>query len=129
MKFKSFIVPACITAYKSLIFKDKTMMPYWDVSISRLFWPKLTPQMFIFFNTAPLLWSPLYRDTRGVFYQASCHCADLSETRAGHTLALKYITHALMGSNRGRALKYSSDTNPVNGWPLQRISFWKISPV
>lgn len=47
-----------------------------------------------------------------------CLHADLSETRAGHKLALKYITHNSMGGGCSRTLKYNSDTGPVNGWPL-----------
>lgn len=66
---------------------------------------------------------------RGIFCQPSCQRAALSETRAGHKAALKYITHTLMGRSCGRALKYSSDASPVNGRPLRRISFWRISPV
>lgn len=86
-----------------------------------------SPQIPVFFNTAALLWSTLYKETRGIFYQASRHCADLSETRAGHTLLRKYITHTLMGSKCSQAFRHSSVL--VNGWALQHISFWKISPI
>jgi len=53
----------------------------------------------------------------------------LFETKAGHKPALKYIRHTLMGRGCGQALKYCSDTSPVNGRPLWCISFWRISPV
>lgn len=70
---------------------------------------------------------PLSRESqfqaRGVFYQPSCQCLDPCETRAGHKLALKYITHTVMGRGCSQALKYSSDSGAVNGWPLWHISF------
>lgn len=82
--------------------------------------------MWVFFSVP---WCMSQYQARGIFYQPPCVYVDLSETRAGHKLALKYITHNLMGGGCSQALKYNPDTGPVNGWPLWHISFWRISPV